>query len=248
MTPEQFAQAFSSGAQNLMALSSINFVFSNLFGIACYVLFALGLYTLAKRRGIHHAWMAWVPVLRVYLLGCVSDQYRYVVKGQTRNKRKVLMTLTIIQVVLSIILAVLAVVFVARLFMYITTPNAEAPVNMILGGTAVIVLLALVVIGVAIAYAVFYFMALYDLYRSCDPENATLFLLLSIFISVTAPFFIFFSREKDIGMPPRRDSEQAPAPAAYAPPAYTPPAYDPYAQPAPRPAPEVDPWDRPAEE
>ena len=32
------------------------------FGIAAYVLRALGLYNIAKRRGINHAWMSWVPV------------------------------------------------------------------------------------------------------------------------------------------------------------------------------------------
>ena len=63
--------------------------------IAQYVLYSLGAYTIAKRRGLRHAWFAWVPVVNGYLLGCVSDQYRYVVKGEIKSKRKVLLVLNL---------------------------------------------------------------------------------------------------------------------------------------------------------
>jgi len=60
--------------------------------------------------------------------------------------------------------------------------------------------------GVAIASAVFRFMALYDLYTSCDPRNSVIYLVLSILFPVTEPFFIFFNRNRDEGMPPRRET------------------------------------------
>ena len=47
-------------------------------------------------------------------------------------------------------------------------------------------------------------MALYDVYRSMDPNNAVLYLVLSILFRPTEPFFLFFNREKDLGMPPRK--------------------------------------------
>ena len=59
-------------------------------------------------------------------------------------------------------------------------------------------------LGISIAYAVFRYMALYDLYKSLDPSNCVMFLVLSILFGVTEPFFLFFSRDKDDGMPPRR--------------------------------------------
>ena len=64
--------------------------------------------------------------------------------------------------------------------------------------------LALPMIGVAIAKAIIYYMAMYDLYTSCAPENNVAFLVLSIIFRVTEPFFIFFNRDNDKGMPPRR--------------------------------------------
>ena len=61
-------------------------------------------------------------------------------------------------------------------------------------------------VGIAIAYVVVYYMALYDLYKSLDPSNCVLFLVLSIVFRVTEPFFLFFNRNKDQGMPPRRQN------------------------------------------
>ena len=64
--------------------------------------------------------------------------------------------------------------------------------------------LCLPMAGIAIAAAVVRYIAMYDIYTSCDPQNNILFLVLSILFSVTEPFFLFFSRNKDGGMPPRK--------------------------------------------
>ena len=67
-----------------------------------------------------------------------------------------------------------------------------------------LLVMCLPLIGISIAYAVFRYMALYDIYKSLDPANCVLFLVLSILFGVTEPFFLFFSRNKDDGMPPRK--------------------------------------------
>ena len=81
---------------------------STLLGIATYVLSSLALYTLATRRGINKAWLSWVPVLNVWIIGSLSDQYRYVVKGQYKSKRKTLLILNLINAVLALILLIVA--------------------------------------------------------------------------------------------------------------------------------------------
>ena len=70
--------------------------------------------------------------------------------------------------------------------------------------------MALVLGGIALATAIIHYIAMYDLYLSVNPANAVLFLILSIFIGITEPFFIFFNRKRDTGMPPRCDVPQAP--------------------------------------
>ena len=77
--------------------------------------------------------------------------------------------------------------------------------------------MALVLGGIALATAIIHYIAMYDLYLSVNPANAVLFLVLSIFISITEPFFIFFNRNKDGGMPPRCDVPQAPVNYSYIP-------------------------------
>ena len=63
-------------------------------------------------------------------------------------------------------------------------------------------------VGIAIAVMAIRYVAMYDLYTSCSPQNNVLFLVLSIFFTVTEPFFLFFIRNKDEGMPPRRQQPQ----------------------------------------
>ena len=179
---------------------------SGAFSIASYILTALALYALAKRRAIDHAWLAWVPLANCWLLGSLSDQYRYVVKGEIKSKRKILLMLKAVSVALTVSIIALAVAVVvqgARGTMYGMRGDEifESQLGTLLG----ILGISLPLAGVSIAFAVFYFMALYDIYTSCDPDNNVLFTVLSILFGVTKPFFLFFSRNKDSGMPPRRE-------------------------------------------
>lgn len=201
-------------------------------GIAMYVLRSLGVYAIAKRRGLNHAWFAWVPVVDAYLLGCISDQYRYVVKGQDKSKRKWLLGLNIVMGVLivTVVVSMISVIFrVSGIAIRgaSETQIAKAAMSSVLG----ILGLCLPLGGVSIAVAVIRYMALYDLYTSAEPKNNVMYLVLSIFFSVTEPFFIFFNRNKDEGMPPRK---AAPVDAEYVQPE------------APQPE-EAEPWQMPEE-
>ena len=82
-----------------------------------YVLGSIGIYTIAKRRGIHNPWLAWLPVGNHWIIGCISDQYQYVVKEKVRNKRKVLLILNIVSVVVNIALQVASNAALMTLFM-----------------------------------------------------------------------------------------------------------------------------------
>ena len=180
---------------------------SSLWGIAMYVLTSLGLYTIAKRRAISKAWLAWIPVVNCWLIGCISDQYRYVVKGQVKSKRKSLLTLTIVQMALVLaFVAALTVTIVCGVNVSMAVTGYSRVLESIMVPAIVTLGLLLPIIGVGIAKMVVYYMAMYDLYTSCSPENNVLFLVLSIVFRVTEPFFIFFNRKNDKGMPPRRVS------------------------------------------
>ena len=157
--------------------------------IAVYVFTALSLYTIARCRGISAPWLAWVPVANLWVLGSISDQYRYLTQGQMKHKR---VTLLIWECVSC---AMLAGVVVSA-FLAVAGESVQAIVTLLS--------LVLVMLVVAIVYAVLYFMALYDVYASCDPQNAALYLVLSIFFRFLVPVFLFISRDMEKGMPPRK--------------------------------------------
>lgn len=181
-------------------------------GIAAYILSAMALYTMATRRGIHHPWMSWVPVLNIWIVGSLSDQYRYVVKGQYKSRRKALLILEILKAVLALCMIVICIYMVVSLLGgWIYEAGLDAVSEEILIPLMSILGLSVPLMGVTIAAMVLRYMAMYDIYVSCDPANSVLFLVLSILVGITEPFFLFFSRNKDLGMPPRKS---APASAA----------------------------------
>lgn len=185
---------------------------SILFGIAAYVLTSMGLYTIARRRGLNKPWLAWIPVVNCWILGSLSDQYHYVVKGENRSKRKSLLILSIITLVLSVMIFVLAVVLLFQVITgtFVRFRDTEL-MEMAMGPVVGVLGLCLPLCGVAVAYAIIRYMALYDVYKSLDPDNCVLYLVLSILIGVTEPFFLFFNRNKDLGMPPRKETAYVPS-------------------------------------
>lgn len=204
-----FAEPAVEGAVgSILVFLLVFYLLMMAFAITTYVLQSLGVYTIAKRRGIHNPWLSWIPVANMWILGSISDQYQYVAKGCVRNRRKVLLGLSIATVaaVIPMYISIFAAMF----------SEAAGAMNsdVVLGGALVTMMLTYVVILVlAIILAVFQYIALYDLFASCDPGNAVLYLVLSILLGVVLPFFIFACRKKDLGMPPRKPAQQ-PIPAA----------------------------------
>jgi hypothetical protein len=207
-------------------------------GAVSYVLQSLSLYAIANRRGIKKPWLAWVPVLKYWTLGCISDQYRYVTRGEVKNKRIALLVLNIVTLALEI---GIWVINIAMMISYggAVSDSAAAVAgwmafSYVIGGVAVF--------GVSIATLVIWFIALYDLYRSCDPNNAVAYLLLTIFVNWLTPVFLMIVRKKDEGMPPRKADVAAAAPQIPAQPPES-PAEEPWQQSAE----EAEPWKNPEE-
>ena len=173
------------------------------FSLVAYVLQSVALHTIANRRGIKDGWLAWLPFGNSWILGSVSDQYRYLTKGEIRNRRKLLLGLSI-----ATIVAYFAWVIVMVMAGVILGSGESMAFAMLT------IMGALLITGVAVAYTVFYYMSLYDLYISCATDNGVVYFVLSIVISWLTPILVFICRNKDQGMPPRRQPVPQPAYAA----------------------------------
>ena len=161
------------------------------FSVLSYVLGGIGLQTIARQRGIRNGWMAWLPIVNGWILGSVSDQYQYLVKGRIKNRRKQLLFLQIGIAVLSVLYSMCA--------------TAQVVYGMPVAGYQV----CRYAVGVfTVILSVMEYMAYYDLYRSCEPDRRISRLVLSIVLPFTIPFFVFACRKKEGGMPPRREPVQ----------------------------------------
>lgn len=167
-----------------MAFTFVALIFLyGLFGMPGYVLTGIGLYSIANRRGIERPWLAWVPGMNFYILGCISDQYQAIVRGKNKNKRTALLFLMVVPLI-------------AFCAMHLAVPSTGAAAD------ALPFLLIFIPAWCACAaLVVVSFVALHDVYTSCDPKNAVVFLILSIVFNVTQPIFLFLCRKKDLGFP-----------------------------------------------
>lgn len=162
-------------------------------GVVGYVFSSLGIYTIAKRRRIHNPWLAWLPIGNVWIQGCISDQYQYVVKGKKTGRRKILLGLSLAAVALTGVYGVLQIGSAVAMSM-----GEGVATGATFAGS---MLVWLVIMLLAVILMVFQYITMYDLYCSCDPDSSVVYLVLSILINVCPPILYFVCRNKDLGMP-----------------------------------------------
>ena len=155
-----------------------------------WILRSMSLHSIAKRRGIRNAWLAWIPIGSEWVLGSVADQYQHLVQGKITSRRKILMLLTVAT-------GVVAVAYIAAAAVIGIQIEVEGRMDI---NPLVMIIPYLLLLGTVISRLVFYHMSNYDLYRSCRPNGATAFLVLGIIFAVCEPFFYLACRKKDLGM------------------------------------------------
>lgn len=209
------------------AMININLASGSL-GLIVYLLGAWSLYTIAKRREIKKPWLAWIPFGHEWILGSLADQYQYVVNVEVKNKRKVLLGLSIAMSAIASVFVVLVIwmmieyLLVAGGFMagWMSFFSEEelviaSPMDLMSIGADTVTLLAVLAVlltipllALSITYTVWFYKALYDVFRSCEPNNSVLYLVVSIVggfqVAGIYAIFLLICREKDLGMPPRK--------------------------------------------
>lgn len=157
-------KTFEEATQQIAALGSLLILIAVIVSIILYVLFAIGLGSVARTCRIKHSWMAWLPIARKHLLTEIADLRRV----QVGKPKKLTVQFEIITVLCLI--CVLAMVKVRN------------PV------LVVIPAILLVLLSFNQAFAYYYF------YRLCDKENATIYFLLGQMAKPLNSFFVFHCR------------------------------------------------------
>ena len=174
-----------------------------------YVLSSIAFFTVARRRRISNAWMAWVPILRFWALGGICDHYDST-RGFKRSWRKILLTLTIVVVGCGVIFEIVTIAQTVSLTLTYEYSN-YVDVFTVIGSLAGVYAMLIVMIIVASALSVCQMICQFKFFESCRPDDAVKFLLLSLLVPFASPFCLFSCRNYDLGLPQQPDvNEQLP--------------------------------------
>lgn len=195
-------EALNALSEIMNGVSMLISTIGSLVPMATYVLVAYSLFRIAQRRGISNPWMAFVPVVQLWLLGSISDDYQMKAYGVEKKRRKILLGLQIAQAALAVALVIMILVAIfAILSAGYTNYDDIGDWIGVIGSFGGIIVVLLACAALSVAAAVFRYIALYDVYRSCKPDQALLFLLLNVFVSVTEPIFLMVVHSSDDGIP-----------------------------------------------
>lgn len=150
--------------------------------LAAYVFFGWSMSRMAQRRGIGGWILGWFPMMNLWVMGSLCDQYRYVVFGKKSRSRFWLP-------VLAVALEVLVVFGVLGL-------QGKVGFLPAIWATALDVTTAVFLVRV--------YLSLYRLYVSCEPRHAVSWLVLSVALPFLPVVFLLAGKEKEQGMPVRR--------------------------------------------
>lgn len=175
----------------LLVLSLISYLFAS-----------IGLAGMAKYRGIRKYGLAWLPIGNAWILGSLSDQYRHVVKGKICCRRKTLLGLSIAMYAIALVGDAASYMLAEQAVML----QAVAVARPLL--IAVSALLACATLVLSVILIVHTYIAYHDIFVSANPDTGVTLLVLGIIFPFLLPFFLFASRKKDYGMPPRRPVQE----------------------------------------
>lgn len=193
---------------------AIFYLFTLAYGAFAYVGMSLGGSRMARKVGMNHPWMFWVPGANVYALGKLADTQASLCEGKTTKFRKKLLVWTIILAASAILWAIVMTVIVA---MAAVNGLLDDSGNLITldgaGDTAMISFsLALLVSSLLffipyIIYLVVYYKSLYRIYKLYAPGGAVGFTVLSFFAEPAIPILFLILSGKDPVLPPQSTDE-----------------------------------------
>ncbi len=155
-----------------------------LYAIAEYVLNSLGLYGIAKKRGISLPGLAWLPVGNLWVLGSFVNSYEEKKEDHFKKWHILLPVLMGVMIAAYVLFYVVYFVFYFLLF-GAAMMNAEADLEF--SGIAIVFLVVVFAMAIIISLAAvllqaFSSIALYKAYESISPKKAIKYLIISIVV------------------------------------------------------------------
>ncbi|MBR3837263.1 MAG: hypothetical protein IKJ74_03870 [Clostridia bacterium] len=173
-------------------------LFTMIVSFVIYVFQSLGLYGMSKNAGISNPWLAWIPVGNLWCIGTLAERSNlHYGKGKGAWSK------------LLPAFAIAIFLFLPLIFLFAVIAGLYESLVAVL----LILIIYLLMMGVALALAVMNYVALYKIYRLFDPDNATLYMILTVFVNISQPVIMFLLRDRYPGggkTPPAQGNDGAP--------------------------------------
>lgn len=161
----------------LFILEMLIYIVYGIFALVGYIFYSIGLQRMAKRESIRNTWLVWLPFIQYYVMGNL-------VKGRkiVRSGKQFALTLLIFTVVLATTGAILG---------GLDSPRSTASILIL-----IIFILTVLTMSLYIWILHYFILAKYT-------KHATLFFLLSIFVSPAVMLFAIFAIRNNLVLYPK---------------------------------------------
>ncbi len=147
-----------------------------------HLLFCWIMVRMARRRGLGGWPLGWIPMMNLWVMGSLCDQYQYVVHGKRSHNR--------------VWLPILAIALEVLLVFGVLGVQGRPGFLPALWATLLDVTVALILVRL--------WLCLYRLYLSCVPRRAVGWMVWSVCVPFLPLVFLLLCKNKEQGMPARR--------------------------------------------
>ncbi len=167
----------------VLMIIAVFLVFTGIFGvgIAQYVMQSVAMYAIAERKGVKHAYLAWLPIGESYVAGRIVDECDESY-GTKKIWAKTLLTLALVG---GVCFVVTYVVFFAFLIVTAVSQNGNSDTLPLVPFVTLYVLLIAAALLMS-AWSVLRMICTYKIYEIIVPEKAIKYMILSVIVPLGA--------------------------------------------------------------
>ncbi len=162
-----------------------------------FVMQAIALQTIAKRRGIAHPWLAWVPYGVNWILGAIASEYD-LKNGIKRRWDKVLLTVSVIIAAFEVLSYVAMFIGIIWTAMNMSGYMSEEDVLLFTMFMYIALIPTMLLVSV---YSTLVTICIFKIFESTVPEKALIYFLIYLLVPFAAPICLFACRNKGYSLP-----------------------------------------------
>ena len=153
-----------------------------------YILTSIGLYTIAKRRGISNPFLAWIPIISCWTVGGIAEEYDQK-RSIKRNWKLAILTPKMI-VALSIVSMIASCITLAM-------QNVFSASDILLSSGIIFFYISYTILVMSgVVASIVSYVCYFKIFESTKTEKALLYLILSMLIPMAMGICLFSCRNK----------------------------------------------------